>query len=102
MRETLPLRRYRFSLTKHGQWVAFLLLGFGTANSWGVGDRPDIDVDFCFENRQKVIDAIDSGPHTVTAAKKLGLIDRIAYDDEIEAMIQQRIQVVSALYKIIP
>ncbi len=39
--------------------------------------------------REQVIAAIDSGPHTARAAKKLGLIDRIAYEDEIEEVIKR-------------
>ncbi|MDA1017038.1 MAG: signal peptide peptidase SppA [Planctomycetota bacterium] len=31
---------------------------------------------------------IDSGPHTATAAKKLGLIDHVAYDDEVGGLIR--------------
>jgi protease-4 len=33
-------------------------------------------------DREKVMAAIDSGPHTAKAAKELGLIDRVAYEDE--------------------
>jgi len=39
--------------------------------------------------KQNVIAAIDSGPHTALAAKQLGLIDRIAYDDELEEVIKR-------------
>ncbi len=39
-------------------------------------------------NRAQVVAAIDSGPHTAVAAKKLGLIDRVAYDDELAKIIQ--------------
>ncbi|MCH8828062.1 MAG: S49 family peptidase, partial [Planctomycetes bacterium] len=39
-------------------------------------------------DRKKVIAAIDSGPHTAQTAKKLGLIDRIAYADEITPLIR--------------
>ncbi|GAB4156474.1 MAG: signal peptide peptidase SppA [Planctomycetaceae bacterium] len=40
--------------------------------------------------REQVLAAIDSGPHTAVAAKKLGLIDRIAYADELPAIIRGR------------
>ena len=33
--------------------------------------------------------AIDSGPHTAKTAKELGLIDHLAYSDEIEGMISK-------------
>eukprot|EP00913_Durusdinium_trenchii_P028494 g26722.t1 len=36
---------------------------------------------------KKVRAAIDSGPHTAAAAKKLGLIDRIAYADEVSKIL---------------
>jgi len=36
----------------------------------------------------KVKDAIDSGPHSAATAKKLGLIDQIAYEDELAAIIR--------------
>ena len=36
---------------------------------------------------KKVEAAIDSGPHTATAAKELGLIDRIAYEDEVNTIL---------------
>ena len=35
-----------------------------------------------------IIKAIDNGPHTAKAAKELGLIDRLGYDDEIKDMIK--------------
>lgn len=38
-------------------------------------------------DRKKVIAMIDSGPHTATDAKKLGLIDEVAYEDELEKII---------------
>lgn len=37
--------------------------------------------------REKVIAAIDNGPHTARAAKELGLIDRVAYDDEVQDIV---------------
>jgi protease-4 len=36
----------------------------------------------------KVKDAIDNGPHTATAAKELGLITRVAYEDELPAILK--------------
>ena len=36
----------------------------------------------------KVKAAIDSGPHSAADAKKLGLIDQVAYEDELEAIIR--------------
>lgn len=39
-------------------------------------------------DRKKVIAAIDSGPHTAEAARKLGMIDRIAYADELTAVMK--------------
>ena len=39
-------------------------------------------------DKKQVIAAIDSGPHTARAAKKLGLIDHIAYEDEIPRIIK--------------
>ncbi len=38
-------------------------------------------------DREKVIAAIDSGPHTAAEAHKLGLISRVAYEDELEKLI---------------
>lgn len=38
-------------------------------------------------DRDKVIAAIDNGPHTATAAKELGLINRLAYDDEVKKVL---------------
>jgi protease-4 len=50
-------------------------------------------VEVIAEGRQleeiNVIAAIDSGPHTAGTAKQLGLIDRIAYDDELEDVIKR-------------
>jgi protease-4 len=37
---------------------------------------------------EKVKDAIDNGPHTATAAKELGLITRIAYEDELTGILK--------------
>lgn len=37
--------------------------------------------------RKEVASAIDSGPFTAVAAKKLKLIDHIAYDDELESLV---------------
>lgn len=37
---------------------------------------------------EKVKAAIDNGPHTATAAKELGLITRVAYEDELTAIIK--------------
>lgn len=39
--------------------------------------------------RKKVEAAIDSGPHTANAAKKLGLIDNVAYGDEVSGLIRR-------------
>ncbi|MGE3315819.1 MAG: S49 family peptidase, partial [Planctomycetaceae bacterium] len=39
-------------------------------------------------DRDKIMAAIDSGPHTAKAAKELGLIDRIAYEDELPTIIK--------------
>lgn len=39
--------------------------------------------------RKKVEAAIDSGPHTANAAKKLGLIDNVAYGDEVGGLIRR-------------
>jgi protease IV len=36
---------------------------------------------------EKVKAAIDSGPHTPEAAKKLGLIDHIAYEDQLDSLL---------------
>ncbi len=38
--------------------------------------------------REDVVKAIDNGPHTAKAAKDLGLIDRLAYEDEVKALIK--------------
>lgn len=38
-------------------------------------------------DKGKVEAAIDSGPHTASAAKELGLIDRIAYEDEVDTIL---------------
>lgn len=38
-------------------------------------------------SREDVIKAIDNGPHTAKAAKELGLIDRLAYDDEVKSLV---------------
>ena len=38
-------------------------------------------------DRKAVEEAIDNGPHTAAAAKKLGLIDRLAYEDEVETIL---------------
>lgn len=35
-------------------------------------------------DREKVIAAIDAGPHTAAKAKELGLLDRVAYSDELQ------------------
>lgn len=40
-------------------------------------------------DRDKVLAAIDSGPHTAKAAKELGLIDRVAYEDEVPAILKE-------------
>ena len=40
-------------------------------------------------DREKVIAAIDSGPHTARAAKELGLIDRLAYEDEVKTILNK-------------
>jgi protease-4 len=37
---------------------------------------------------EKVKAAIDSGPHTATAAKELGLITRVAYEDELTGILK--------------
>jgi protease IV len=39
-------------------------------------------------DKDKVTSAIDSGPHTAKAALELGLIDRLAYEDELETAIK--------------
>ncbi|MEX0703974.1 MAG: signal peptide peptidase SppA [Planctomycetales bacterium] len=39
-------------------------------------------------DREQVVAAIDSGPHSAKAARELGLIDRIAYEDELEQLIR--------------
>src|SRR5262249_35863184 len=36
---------------------------------------------------EKVIAAIDDGPHTSLSAKQLGLVDRIGYEDDLEAAL---------------
>jgi protease-4 len=38
-------------------------------------------------DRKKVISAVDSGPHTAANAKKLGLIDEVAYEDALGQII---------------
>jgi protease-4 len=38
--------------------------------------------------RKQVIAAIDSGPHTAEAAHKLGLIDTIAYEDQLVGIVK--------------
>ena len=38
-------------------------------------------------DRNNVIAAIDSGPHTARSAKELGLIDEVAYEDELKTII---------------
>lgn len=38
--------------------------------------------------REDVVKAIDNGPHTAKAAKELGLIDRLAYEDEVKGFIK--------------
>jgi protease-4 len=38
-------------------------------------------------DRKKIIAAIDSGPHTAADAKKMGLIDEVAYEDALEQII---------------
>ena len=40
-------------------------------------------------SRDKVIAIIDNGPYTADAAKKLGLIDKVAYTDQIPEMIKR-------------
>jgi len=37
---------------------------------------------------EKVKEAIDNGPHTATAAKELGLITRVAYEDELPGILR--------------
>ena len=37
---------------------------------------------------EKVKDAIDNGPHTANAAKALGLITRVAYEDELTSILK--------------
>lgn len=37
---------------------------------------------------EKVKDAIDNGPHTAAAAKELGLITRVAYEDELTGILK--------------
>ena len=37
----------------------------------------------------KVREAIDSGPHSAAKAKELGLIDRVAYEDELESAVSE-------------
>ncbi|MEX2285820.1 MAG: signal peptide peptidase SppA [Planctomycetaceae bacterium] len=39
-------------------------------------------------DKEKVQAAIDAGPHTAKAALEWGLIDRIAYDDELEDVVR--------------
>src|SRR5207249_1752623 len=37
---------------------------------------------------EKVKAAIDNGPHTATAAKEIGLITRVAYEDELPSLLK--------------
>lgn len=39
-------------------------------------------------DRQKVFAAIDGGPYTAQRARELGLIDKVAYEDEIEGFLK--------------
>lgn len=39
-------------------------------------------------DKDEVMAAIDSGPHTAKSAKELGLIDRVAYEDEIPSILK--------------
>ncbi|MGH7128037.1 MAG: S49 family peptidase, partial [Planctomycetaceae bacterium] len=41
-------------------------------------------------DKQQVEAAIDSGPHTAAQAKQLGLIDTIAYEDQLEELLGQK------------
>ena len=41
-------------------------------------------------DKAKVIAAIDNGPHTAKAAHDLGLIDRLAYEDELGNIIRRK------------
>ncbi len=54
-------------------------------------DRYKLLVDIIAASRkmttEKVAAAIDDGPHTSQSAKQLGLIDRIGYEDDIEAAL---------------
>jgi protease IV len=39
-------------------------------------------------DRDKVLSAIDGGPYTANRARELGLIDKVAYEDEIEGFLK--------------
>ncbi len=58
-----------------------------------LGDFYDQMVEMVAKGRgldpDKVKDAIDNGPHTAAAAKELGLITRVAYEDELSAILKQ-------------
>src|ERR1700685_869655 len=40
-------------------------------------------------DKSKVLAAIDGGPYTATHARELGLIDKIAYEDEVESLLKK-------------
>lgn len=40
-------------------------------------------------DRKKVMEAIDGGPYTAQRAHELGLIDKVAYEDEIEGWLKE-------------
>lgn len=59
-----------------------------------IGDYYDQIVDTVAKDRkltrEKVIEIIDNGPHTAKAARELGLIDKLAYEDEIKELVKRQ------------
>lgn len=59
-----------------------------------IGDYYDQIVDTVAKDRklprEKVIEIIDNGPHTAKAARELGLIDKLAYEDEVKELVKRQ------------
>jgi protease IV len=55
---------------------------------WGEGRRrPSEAPNVQPEDRAKVAQWIDEGPHRAVRAKELGLVDHVAYDDELDGLL---------------
>lgn len=59
-----------------------------------IGDYYDQIVDTVAKDRkltrEKVIELIDNGPHTAKVAREAGLIDKLAYEDEVKELVKRQ------------